>query len=524
MIFDGLFAKRQSVPSDPRGTGSPLSLFRPPIAGVRVDEHTAMTYGALWACVRVISETMASLPWGVHRVNGEMRERVSGHPVHRLIHRRPNPETTPFRFKETLIAHALTWGNGYAEIERNRMGEPIALWIITPDRVEPDRDGRGNIIYKVSNERAEDSEIPARDMYHLPGLAFDGLKGYSVVSQAKESISLGLATEQFGSAFFGNGSHLGGVITHDPDSKGAELSEPGIKNLLASFNRKHTGGPSKAKKVHYLDAGLKYQEIGVPPEDAQFLETRRFQTLDMARWFRVPPHKLAELDRATHNNIESQNIEFVTDVVVPWATRMEQEADFKLFDEDEVELFTKFNINALLRGDTAARQSFYTAMLDRGVFDIDEVRAREDMNPLPEDRGRLRLVQANMMSVERALQEGGTESSARASDRRATSALWEDPASRMVRKEINAISRMAEKGIDASKLADFYEAHQKHLVDSFSSVATFDGVSDLDAKARAYVLDSCKDLNEYQDTNRLLAEWRLSRTASLRAFMGDPNV
>ncbi len=244
----------------------------------------------------------------------------------------------------------------------------------------------------------------------------------------------------------------------------------------------------------------------------------------MCRWFRVPPHKLAELDRATHNNIESQNIEFVTDAVVPWATRLEQEADFKLFEEDELDLFTKINLNALLRGDTAARQEFYTAMLDRGVFDLDEVRAREDMNPLPNGQGKLRLVQANMMSVDRAIEEGGTEASARASDRRATSALWEDPASRMVRKEINALSRMAEKGIDASKLADFYETHAQHLIEAFSGVAGFDGVEGLEAKARAYILDSCKAINEHEDTMDLLAEWRLSRSATLREFMGDPNV
>lgn len=520
MIFD-VFAKRQTAPAVPGESGGAMSLFRPPVAGVRVDEHEAMTYGPLWACVRVISESIAALPWGVYQRNGEMRETVTDHPVYRLLRRRPNPETPPFRFKETIIAHALTWGNGYAEIERNRMGEPIALWIITPDRVTPDRDDRGRIIYKVTNGQADDSEIPARDMFHLPGLAFDGLKGYSVVSQAKQAISLGIATEQFGSAFFGNGAVPGGVITKESGS--GDLSGPAVKNLLSSFNKKHRGA-ANSHKVHYLDAGLKYQEIGIPPEDAQFLETRRFQTLDMCRWFRVPPHKLAELDRATHNNIESQNIEFVTDAVVPWATRLEQEADFKLFEEDELDLFTKINLNALLRGDTAARQEFYTAMLDRGVFDLDEVRAREDMNPLPNGQGKLRLVQANMMSVDRAIEEGGTEANARASDRRATSALWEDPASRMVRKEINALSRMAEKGIDASKLADFYEAHAQHLIEAFSSVAGFDGVEGLEAKARAYILDSCKAINEYQDTMDLLAEWRLSRSATLREFMGDPNV
>lgn len=521
MIFESVFSKRQTAPVTPGLSGGAMSLFKPPVAGVRVDEQEAMTYGPLWACVRVISETMASLPWGVHRKRGEVRESVTDHAVYRLLHRRPNPETIPFRFKETLIAHALTWGNGYAEIERNRMGEPIALWIITPDRVTPDRDEQGNIIYKVANEQADESEIAARDMFHLPGLAFDGLKGYSVVNQAKQAISLGIATEQFGAAFFGNGAHLGGVITKEVGS--GDMSGSAIKNLLSSFNKKHRGA-ANSNKVHYLDAGLSYQSIGIPPEDAQFLETRRFQTLDMCRWFRVPPHKLAELDRATHNNIESQNIEFVTDVVVPWATRLEQEADFKLFAEDENELFTKFNINALLRGDTAARQNFYTAMLDRGVFDLDEVRAREDLNPLPDGLGQLRLVQANMMSVERALQEGGTEANARAADRRGTSALWEDPASRMVRKEINAISRMADKGLDPEKVADFYEAHQKHLVEAFTSVANFDGVFDLESKARSYILSSCKDLSEHENTTDLLADWRYSRAADLRASMGDPNV
>lgn len=351
-----------------------------PVAGVYVDEDVALTYAAVWICCRVIAEAISAMPWHVMQKDGQTRRRLDGHPADWLMHVAPNPELSAYTFRETLLFWALTWGNGYAEIERDGSLRPIALWPIEPDRVRPKRDESGALVYDVSNSSSGRAIIPARDMFHLRGPGWNGLQGYSPIELARESISLGLACEKFGSAFFGNGASPGGVL-EAPET--FELSPAAKKILLEEWNAVHRG-PGNFGKVAYLDGGMKYKPITIPPEDAQFLETRQHQVLEICRWYKVPPHKVYELTRATYNNVEQQQIEFLTETLVPWIVRLEQEADAKLLGPyQRGRIYTKIKPEALLRGDLKSRYDAYAVGRQWGWLSINDVRALEDLDPIP---------------------------------------------------------------------------------------------------------------------------------------------
>lgn len=374
-------------------------------AGQFVDEENALTYSTVWACVSIISKSMATIPWCVYQKTKTGRKEAADHPVYWLLHNQPNPEMTPAIFKNVLTAHVLTWGNAYCEIERDQMGRPYWIWPITPDRVCVDRakdDGR--ILYRIKNQGGADSYLEAADVLHIRGLGFDGLIGYSVIRMAAQSIGLGVAMQQFGSSFFGNGANLGGALNH-PKS----LSPEARKHLEDSL-QKRAGGKNALKTI-VLEEGMKYERIGIPPEEAQFLESRKFETLEICRWYGVPPHKIAALDRATWNNIEHQALEYVTDTLQFYVTQFEEEANLKLFGRQQRGLFyTKFNLAALLRGDLKARYDAYAVGSMWGWLSANDIRELEEMNPIA--NGNLYLVPANQMTRE-AMKAGPVQTSAK---------------------------------------------------------------------------------------------------------------
>lgn len=361
-------------------------------AGVFVSEDTALTNSTYFACISVIAQSVAAMPWGVIRVDGAKREPQPGNTVSWLLGTQPNPEMSAFTFRETLLSWALGWGNGYAEIERDVGRRPIWLWPIAPDRVLPKRsETSGKLVYEVRNETQPTSVIDAENMLHVRGLGFDGLTGYSIARLAAQSIGLALGTEQFGASFFGSGAHMAGALEHPKT-----LSKPAAERLRESWDETYNG-LKKAHKVAILEEGMKYNRFGIPPDEAQFLETRQFQVEEICRWFRMPPHKVQHLLRATFSNIEHQSIDFVTDTLLPWVVRLEQEANIKLIGRNtQGRLVTKINMNALLRGDTATRNEAYAKGRQWGWYSADDVRALEDMNPLPEG-GDVYLSPANMV-------------------------------------------------------------------------------------------------------------------------------
>lgn len=499
------------------------SLYRPVVSNVNVNDETAFTYSAFYSCMRIISETIAYLPWHVHE-SGFKRKIAKEHPLDNILYTRANDEMTALQLKELMMQWRLGWGNGYAEIERSRNGDIVNLWPVDPSLIMPQRDSKGRLVYEFSKS-GNKTTIEAKDIFHLRGPSRDGINGYSIIELAKESIGMGLAAESFGAAFFGNGAFPASVITNDGSTK---LSAEGVKNLISTFNKRNKGAKN-AMKTEYLDGGLSLKVVGVPPKDAQFLETRKFQISEICRWFRIPPHKLADLERSTHSNIEAQNIEFVTDAIIPDVSRLETQANFTLLNDPEY--YTKMNVLGLLRGDSKTRAEYYKTLSNLGVLSIDEIRDKEDMDSIGE-HGDLRLVPMNMTTPERA-------KSGDISNNRATGALRNallDNARRMAKIEIAQTKKHAEKG-DLEAIASFYVRHAQSLRGSFQNLC--EAFCDITCKAEPNLTQFFghfieKSADEMQNAiargelNALFCSWESSRaermTAELIEFMGVRNV
>ena len=387
-----------------RSWSGPLNAKSPEIArlwagqsvssGISVSEETALNYSAVWAAVSLISDDIASLPLMLYRrLPTGGKDRYEDHALYRLLHDAPNPEMSSMVFRRTVTAHVLTWGNGYAEIQRDGAGRPVALWLITPDRVQPFREA-GRLRYRVSNPTQPAALFDANDIVHVPGLGFDGVQGYSVIAKARESIGLGVAAERFGGTFFGNGSTFGGVISFPTDPP--ELTK---ENTRKALEGRHTG-VEKAHKFLTLYGGAKYDRLGIPPNDAQFLETRVFQVREIARWFKLPPHKLADLADATFSNVEQQTTDYYTSCLRPWLELWEQELGRKLIAPLERRIqFIEHVTEGFLRADAAGRSTLYTSQFRVASITPNEIRQRENLDPL--DGGDRAFVPLDMMPLDR---------------------------------------------------------------------------------------------------------------------------
>lgn len=396
----------------------------PSKSGVDVSELTAKRFTAVLGCIKILSETLASMPIIIYRARdpsnkNKGKDRATDHPLYDILKCAPNDEMPAYSLKETMMEHCTSSGNTFAQIVRNRRGQVISLhllpWTVT--------DVRRNIeTYKLeytTNDRGKLVTLPYSEVFHIPGLGFDGIKGYSPIRMAMEAVGIGLAAEQFAASFYGNGTHLGGVLEHP-----STMTEQAHKNLKADFESKYRG-LANAHSVPILEEGMKFHELGIKPEEAQFIETRRFQIEEIARIYRVPLHMLQDLERSTNNNIEHQSLEFLRDTMMPWFTRWEQWIDFKLLTKEERQqgYHSEFLINAILRGDTKARAEFYNWMRQNGILNADEIRELENWNPQededgnPYPGGRAYLVNGNMISEETAAkqqprQNGGDNSNA----------------------------------------------------------------------------------------------------------------
>lgn len=362
-------------------------------AGVAVSETTALNLSAVKQAVQLLAGSQASLPLHLlERVGERGKRRAREHRVYRLLHDEPNPETTSFVFRETLQAHALLWGNAYAEIERDKAARPLALWAITPDRVTVKRDAAGALSYEVKGAK---KPIPAADMLHVPGLGYDGFVGYSAIAHSRESIGLGLAAEKFGARLFGASARPSGIL----EAKG-RLNDKARARLKEEFDAYHAG-VDNSHRAALLEEGVTWKAMAIPPEDAQFLETRLFQIQEIARWFNVPPHLLMDLSRGTFSNIEHQAIQFVVHSLRPWLVRWEQEIKRKLLTPAEREIFyPEHAVDGLLRGDFASRMTGYSIGRNVGLFTTNDIRDFENMNPIPaEQGGDALLVQGAMVPV-----------------------------------------------------------------------------------------------------------------------------
>ena len=388
----GLFGRSRDAPKEKRNKpskemqefirGVDVDSYGGSNSGVRVDEMRAMQTSAVYACVKIIAESVASLPLHLFKKGKDGKnELAEQHPLFSCLYEIPNEEMTSFEFREMMMSALLLWGNAYARIIR-RQGHVTELWYLKPQNMTVERDTvTGKIKYTYTDDITNETYVyKPNQVFHLRGLSFDGVKGISPIAQAREAVGLALATEEYGAKFFGNGARPGGVLEHP-----GTLKDP--EKLRDSWNKVYQG-TRNSHKVAVLEEGMKYHSIGIAPEDAQFLETRKYQVNEICRMFRVPPHMVGDLERATFSNIEHQSIEFVQHTIRPWLVRWEQAISRLLLDDSERLLyFAKFNVDGLMRGDYKSRMEGYAVGRQNGWLSINDIRRLEDMAPVPAEKG-----------------------------------------------------------------------------------------------------------------------------------------
>ena len=399
-ILSGLFHSRDK-PTNATSGSSYRFLLGGSTSGKAVTERSAMQMTAVYSCVRILAEAIAGLPLHLYTYKDDGgKEKAIGHPLYLLLHDEPNPEMSSFVFRETLMTHLLLWGNAYAQIIRNGKGEVVALYPLMPNRMTVDRDSSGQLFYSYQMNNTDAPTMKAgtvilkpSDVLHIPGLGFDGLVGYSPIAMAKNAIGLAIATEEYGAKFFANGATPGGLLEYPGTVKDPD-------RVRESWNKGFSGSQN-AGKVAILEEGMKYTPISIAPEQAQFLETRKFQINEIARIFRVPPHMVGDLEKSSFSNIEQQSLEFVKYTLDPWVVRWEQSLSRALFTpEEKKRYFFKFNVEGLLRGDYQSRMNGYATARQNGWMSANDIRELENLDRIPaEDGGDLYLINGNMLPL-----------------------------------------------------------------------------------------------------------------------------
>jgi HK97 family phage portal protein len=447
----------------------------PSTAGVTVTESTALSLSAVFACVRNIAEDEAKLPFITYqKLEPRGKKRLPGHPLYRLLHDDPNPEMSAFDFRQAVTACAVLWGGGYAEIERTNSGVPLNLWPIESWRVNVRRDRAGELFYEVDGGKAR---LSPQDVFHIKGFGTDGVLGMMLAHTGRESLGLTIAAQRFAASFFGNGTRVSGILKHPKT-----LTPQAHTNLRESMDEKHQG-PGKAHKMMILEEGADWVQTSTPPNDAQMLETRQFQVEDVARWFRMPPHKIQHLLRSTFSNIEHQSLEYVIDTLMPWLVRWEQESKRKLVSPDESEVFCEHLVDGLLRGDIKSRYDAYAVARQNGWMSANDILDRENMNPIdPKDGGDAYLVNGTMIPITRALAtpeptavppEPAPVAEMRSVITEANRPALLDAASRAVRREVEVIRRKAKNPTTLKDSIDtFYAGHGDYMRNSLRAAVT----------------------------------------------------
>ena len=402
-IFSGFFKSRDKPQNSTAGSGYRFYLGGT-TSGKAVTERSAMQMTAVYSCVRILAEAVAGLPLHLYRYKEDGgKEKALDHPLYLLLHDEPNPEMSSFVFRETLMTHLLLWGNAYAQIIRNGKNEVVALYPLMPNKMTVDRDTNGHLYYSYNrgnDEAIRDKQstviLRPSDVLHIPGLGFDGLVGYSPIAVAKNAIGMAIACEEYGAKFFANGAAPGGVLEHP-----GTLKDP--QRIRESWQSTY-GGTSNAHRIAVLEEGMKYTPIGISPEQAQFLETRKFQINEIARIFRVPPHMVGDLEKSSFSNIEQQSLEFVKYTLDPWVIRWEQSIMRTLISQEEKsQYFVKFNLEGLLRGDYHSRMNGYAIGRQNGWMSANDIRELENLDRIPaEEGGDLYLINGNMLPLKDA--------------------------------------------------------------------------------------------------------------------------
>ncbi len=437
-------------------------------SGAVVTESSALRYPAVWAAVNIISGAVGFLPLQVFKRQNGSRERVDKHPTFKLVHRQANKFMSSLVFKRTLTGHLLTWGNGYAEIQRNGRMDAVNLWPLTPDRVKPVMQD-GELFYEYRPQSGDTKIIPDADMIHVKGLGFDGFVGYSPIRMFTEPLGVGISAQEYAARFFGNDATPPGALKLPRG-----LSDDAFKRVKETWQRNQTG-PNR-HKIAMLEEGMEFVSIGLPAKEAQLLESRQFSISDVARMYQIPLHMLSDLSRATFSNISHQGIEFVNMTLMTWLTEWELELGRKLFTEAEQEtMFFKFNVNALVRGDLPTRYKSYATGRNWGWLSVNDVRTLEDMNPI--DDGDIYLSPSNMVPSDQLGQEDEPDppppddtEDTEADERLVAAHLVaiRDVCRRIATREASGLHKAAD---DPIKIAKFKQDHRAAIHDMLYPVA-----------------------------------------------------
>ena len=494
----------------------PITQGRQTTAGEWVSGDTALALPVYWACLQAISMDIAKLAVHMYRRDGVNKSPADDHKVASILRDEPNPEMSAFTMFETVTQWALGWGNGYGEIVRTGRGEVAEVWPIHPSRVEVKRDEPrlgGKVWYKVKpgdNTGGETTRVEADEMFHLRGMG-TGIEGFSVFRAASESIGYAMAARRHGSAFFGNGLNINYALRH-PN----EMSEEAIKHLRESLRETHAGG-GNAFNPFILEEGMEISKLTVDPKEAQVLEVLEFQIEEIARWFRMPPHKLGQSRRAQGwSTVEMANIDYVIDTMMPWVRRWETEISRKLLSPAERKTyFVEFSMESLLRGDSKARAEFYQLMQMNGNYTINDVLRKENMNGIGE-LGDQRFVPVNLQTLERASAatepdepEPETEPDDDGPDAEAVSiavtAMAHPELSRAVKRQAAQLKAASKKhaGDEAAFgawAAKFYAGLESELSETLGQIGDglgrITGMAGAGATARAFAADHCRRMSD----------------------------
>lgn len=343
---------------------------------IAVNRNSVLALSSVFGCVKILSETIASVPFEVLKKDDKGVRVATDHYLHKLIHFAPSDLYTSFLFRETLQGHLCLDGNAYARVYRNGAGRILRFEIISPNHIEPYLID-GEIWYKLQKPGGPVEILDSYDVIHIPAFGFDGIKGKNPIQVQRENMALGLSAQKFGKKFFENGAHVSGAITVPGKMKSEQKKSLGQRFRQAYSGVENTGG------TVILDHGMEYKNIGIKPADASFIETRRFTTSDIARIYRVPLHMLAAMEKATFNNVEQLNINYVQYTIYPWVKRWEQEFNRKIFTDSEIKegYRVRFNLSGLMRGDSKNRAEFYRNLYNIRALSPNEIRRLENMNP-----------------------------------------------------------------------------------------------------------------------------------------------
>jgi HK97 family phage portal protein len=441
------------------------------VSGERVGNDSALQLSTVFDCIRCISEDVGKLPFKPYRsLEPQGKEVLAKHPLYRIFQYQANPEMTAITFRQTLTAHTLGWGNGFAEIQRNIEGKVVALWPLRPDRVSVMRMDDGLIWYKVRTDDGQFYWLHSDDTFHIPGLGFDGLVGYNVIRYGRECLGAAMAAQTYGAGFFGNSCSASGVLKIQ-----GTLSTPAQERLRSQIEKMHRGA-ANAKRLMILEEGAEFVPTSIPPEEAQFLETRKFTVPEICRWFRMPPHMVADLEHAHFRNIEHQGINYVTYTLQPWFIRWEQEVWRKLLTERERRsgLFVKHLAEGLLRGDILTRYRAYQIGRNWGWYSADDVLELEDRNPLPNGQGKKYLIPLNM-------RDANEKPAAEILDKNTMGAVISDAADRIASAELREIKKVVGKAErDREKfnawIESFFAQHAQYITKTLTPLVSDEGL------------------------------------------------